>query len=174
MNEATTTHTDTGQVVQGEGWFVVNVRDLSWARLPQQGVWCSFEAEDVPNSQIGIGVHVLAPGQANGRYHAESDQEGFLVLAGECIALVEGTERHMRQWDYLHCPPGTNHIMVGAGDVPCAILMVGARTPGKTIHYPVDATAARYGASVAADTDSPKEAYADLDRTVSRERAPWP
>jgi uncharacterized cupin superfamily protein len=174
MNEATITETDTGQVVDGDGWFVVNVGDLSWASMPEQGVWCAFEADSVPNTHFGIGIHVLMPGESNGRYHAESDQEGFLVLAGECVALVEGTERPMRQWDYLHCPPGTNHIMVGAGDGPCAILMVGARTPGKTIHYPVDAVAAEHGASVAEPTDSPKAAYADRDRTVTREPAPWP
>jgi uncharacterized cupin superfamily protein len=174
MNEATITDTENGQIVEGDGWFVVNVGDLSWQRLPEQGAWCAFEAEDVSNTHFGIGVDVLVPGRANGRYHAESDQEGFLVLAGECIALVEGTERRMRQWDYLHCPPGTNHILVGAGDGPCAVLMVGARTPGKTIHYPVEPLAARYGASVARPTDSPKEAYADLDRTITREPAPWP
>lgn len=174
MREATVKDTETGRIVEGEGWFVLNVAEASWERLPQQGVWCAFEAHDVPSDQFGIGVHVLVPGQSNGRYHAESDQEGFLVLAGECIAVVEGTERRLRQWDYLHCPAGTSHITIGAGDGPCAILMVGARTPGKTIHYPVDLIAARHGASVARATDSPTEAYADLDRTRTRERAPWP
>jgi uncharacterized cupin superfamily protein len=80
----------------------------------------------------------------------------------------------MRQWDYLHCPPGTHHIMVGAGDGPCAILMTGARDPDRTIHYPVDAVAARHGASVPHETNSVREAYADQSRTVTRERAPWP
>jgi uncharacterized cupin superfamily protein len=174
MTEAGVKNTDTGAVVEGEGWFILNVAELSWERLPEQGIWCSFEAPDAPSQHFGIGVHVLTPGQANGRYHAESDQEGFLVLAGECLAIVEGTERRMRQWDYLHCPPGTAHITVGAGDGPCAILMVGARSPGKTIHYPVEPLAARYGASVAQPTDSPREAYADLDNTIARERAPWP
>jgi uncharacterized cupin superfamily protein len=174
MHEASIKKTDTGVVVEGEGWFLLNVAELSWDRLPQQGIWCSFEAPDAPSQQFGIGVHVLEPGQANGRYHAESDQEGFLVLAGECLAIVEGTERRMRQWDYLHCPPGTAHITVGAGDGPCAILMVGARSPGKTIHYPVEPLAAPYGASVAQASDSPREAYADLDNTITRERAPWP
>ncbi len=174
MNEATINDTETGRIVAGEGWFILNVGDMSWDRLPQQGVWCNFEAPDARSNQFGIGIHVLMPGQANGRYHAESDQEGFLVLAGECIAIVEGTERRMRQWDYLHCPPGTAHITVGAGDGPCAILMVGARTPGKSIHYPVEPLAARYGASVAQPTDSPREAYADLDGTITAERAPWP
>ena len=96
------------------------------------------------------------------------------MLDGECIAIVEGEERRMRQWDYLHCPPGTHHITVGAGDRPCAILMLGARRPGKTIHYPVEPVAARYGASVSRETSSPTEAYADGPRGVTRTRAPWP
>lgn len=174
MNEATLADTDTGKIVEGLGWFIVNIAEISWESVPDGGSWCSFEADDAPSGQVGIGVHVLGPGETNGRYHAESDQEGFLVLSGECIAVVEGEERRLRQWDYLHCPPGTYHITVGAGEVPCAILMMGARSPGKTIHYPVDPVAARHGASVPRETTSPKEAYADLPRTFTRVRAPWP
>ena len=48
----------------------------------------------------------------------ESNQEDFLVLAGECLLLVEGEERPLRAWDFVHCPPGTEHIFVGAGDGP--------------------------------------------------------
>jgi uncharacterized cupin superfamily protein len=79
----------------------------------------------------------------------------------------------MGPWDYLHCPPGTDHITVGAGDGPCAILMVGTRTPGHTIRYPVDETAARRGASVKTATDSPEEAYADRPPRQPV-RSPWP
>ncbi|HEX3835121.1 MAG TPA: cupin domain-containing protein [Solirubrobacteraceae bacterium] len=95
------------------------------------------------------------------------------MLSGECIAIVEGEERRMRAWDYLHCPPGTEHITAGAGDEPCAILMVGTRTPGHTIHYPVEPAAAAHGASVTTATSSAKEAYADRPpfRAV---RSPWP
>jgi uncharacterized cupin superfamily protein len=174
VNEATVKDTDTGKVVEGEGWFILNLAEASWERDSDLGVWCDPGAEDAPFSQFGIGPHLLMPGQPNGRYHAESAQEGFLVLAGECIAIVEGEERRMRQWDYLHCPPGTYHITVGAGDGPCVILMVGARSPGITTHYPVNELAARYGASPPHDTHTSKEAYADLTRTVTRERAPWP
>ena len=98
------------------------------------GTWVDFGAEGV-RQQIGVGVHVLMPGDAPGRYHAESDQEGFLVLAGECVLIVEGEERRLRQWDYFHCPPGTAHITVGASEEPCAIFMLGARTPGKLLEY---------------------------------------
>jgi uncharacterized cupin superfamily protein len=174
INEATVTETDTGKVVDGDGWFILNLAEASWERDPDLGVWCNLGASDAPFSQFGIGPHLLMPGQANGRYHAETAQEGFLVLAGECIAVVEGQERRMRQWDYLHCPPGTNHITVGAGEGPCVILMVGARSPETTTNYPVNEIAARYGASVQRETDSSDEAYADLARTDTRERAPWP
>jgi uncharacterized cupin superfamily protein len=174
MKEAALKDTESGRVVDGEGWFVVNLTDARWESARGGGAWSAFETPEHRFAQYGIGVHVLWPGEANGRYHAESDQEDFLVLAGECIAVVEGEERRMRQWDHLHCPPGTAHIFVGAGDGPCAILMAGARTPGKTIDYIPDAVAARYGASVERPTQSPAEAYADLDRTFTPRRAPWP
>jgi uncharacterized cupin superfamily protein len=175
MDEATINDTEAGLVVQTEGWFVLNAAEASWEHIPgtDSGTWCAFESDEEVR-QYGIGVHVLMPGQANGRYHSESDQEDFLVLSGECLAIVEGEERRLRQWDLFHCPPGTEHILVGAGDGPCAILMVGARTPGKTIHYPVNEVAARHNASVSQETYDPKAAYADLPRDVIRVRAPWP
>jgi uncharacterized cupin superfamily protein len=118
-------------------------------------------------------VHVLPPGETPGFYHAESDQEGFLVLSGECIAIVEGEERRMGPWDYLHCPPGTAHITVGAGPEPCAILMVGTRTPGSTTRYIPEPAAARHGAAVAVETGSVREAYAGRP-PFTRVRSPWP
>jgi uncharacterized cupin superfamily protein len=160
--------------VDDPGWFVVNVGEANWKSLPNGHAWCGFEPDDAPFDGFGISVDVLQPGQPNGMYHSESVQEGFLVLSGECIALVENEERPMRQWDFLHCPPGTDHILVGAGSGPCTVLMIGVRSPERTIHYPVNELAARYGASVSVATDAPREAYAGLDRTVSRVTAPWP
>ena len=130
--------TENGLVPKGGGWYKANLREIAWSHVEGGGTWCGFGSDDVPQ-QLGIGVHVLWPGDRPGFYHAESDQEGFLVLDGECVLIVEGEERTLRQWDFFHCPPGTRHITVGAGDGPCAILMIGARTPGKSILYPVDA-----------------------------------
>ena len=127
----------------------------------------------VRDQKIGVGVHVLHPGDKPGWYHLENEQEGFLVLQGECLAIVEGEERRMRQWDYLHCPPDTRHITIGTGDEPCAILMLGSRSPDHGILYPVDPVAARYGASVQTETDSPREAYADRP-PIAPARSPWP
>src|SRR4249920_1708074 len=115
------------------GWFVVNVRDAQWltsenGERPPSGSECSFESQEFEFPQVGVGLHVLEPGEPNGLYHSENQQEVFLVLSGECTLLVEGEERLLRPWDFFHSPAGTEHIFVGAGDRPCVILMAGART----------------------------------------------
>jgi uncharacterized cupin superfamily protein len=175
VREAELRQTEAGLVAASEGWFVMNLREAAWRTAPNAplGTWLSFEAEGVPQ-QIGVGVHVLMPGESPGRYHSESDQEGFFVLSGECVLVVEGEERRLRQWDYFHCPPGTAHITVGASEEPCAIFMLGARTPGGLTDYIPDPVAERHGVSVTQRTGSSKEAYADLDRTSTSVRAPWP
>src|SRR5205823_583530 len=120
-----------------EGWFVVNVRDAEWWFSERRGARCAFESEygepPVEFGQFGINVTVLEPGQT-GLYHAESDQEAFLVLSGECALLVEGEERRLRPWDFFHSYPWTEHAFVGAGEGPCVILMVGSRS-GTGVHY---------------------------------------
>lgn len=170
--------TDAGLRVHGQGWFILNVAEAAWQTTEGGGTWSLLEADDARFGQFGIGVHVLPPGEKPGFYHWESDQEGFLVLQGECVAVVEGEERRMRRWDYLHCPPGVRHILIGAaGDELCAVLMVGARTPGKLVRYPADPVAARHGASVAHDADHAREAYAQWPvqpREFHMVPAPWP
>ena len=157
-------------------WFVVQLSDAAWERKGEFGVRCRFESPDARFCGFGISMHVLEPGQPGSLYHAEDTQEGFLVVAGECLAIVEGEERRLRQWDYLHCPPGTEHVIVGAGDGPCAVLMVGApRTASlDEMSYPRNEAAARFGASVARSTRSSREAYADRRSTPEPERSPWP
>jgi len=147
-----------------DGWFVVNVRDARWltsegGELQPSGSECGFESAKAEFGELGVRLHVLPPGESNGLYHSESKQEDFLVLHGECLLLVAGEERRLRRWDFVHCPPGTEHIFVGAGDGPCVILMVGARGDDWTIDYPVSEVAARHGASVEERTSSPDAAY---------------
>ena len=92
-----------------QGWFVVNVRDAEWWFSERRGARCAFESEygdpPVEFAQFGINVTVLEPGQT-GLYHAESNQEAFLVLSGECALLVEDEERRLRPWDFFHSPRG--------------------------------------------------------------------
>jgi uncharacterized cupin superfamily protein len=173
MDEARIDETEAGKVPADNGWFVLNASEIAWGAVPGGGTWCSFESDAPPRNPIGIGIHVLGPGETPGFYHSESDQEGFLVLSGECLLIVEGEERRMGPWDYFHCPPGTEHITVGAGDGPCAILMVGTRSPDRAIHYPADPVAARHGAAVETPTDSPREAYANRP-PLEPARSPWP
>jgi uncharacterized cupin superfamily protein len=175
MREAHMETTTDGHVPADGGWFIANLGELAWETVPGFGVWRGFDPPDHDPATPGIGVHVhvLQPGEAPGLYHAEAAQEGFLVLSGECIAVVEGQERRMRRWDYFHSPPGTGHITVGAGDEPCAILMFGSPDPRRKIEWIADETAARHGASVAKTTDRWTEAYGELPEPA-RVRPPKP
>ncbi len=160
-----------------EGWFVVNVRDAAWITNDARGAACGFESDAARFPDVGFTLHVLSPGQPNGMYHREADQEDFLVLAGECLLLVEGEERPLRAWDFVHCPADTEHIFVGAGDGPCVIFMVGGRTRGG-VFYPRSELALRHGAGVEAATTDPREAYAGMPdwkpgRTEDERGLPW-
>ena len=171
--EARIEQTEQGAVAASPGWYVLNLADARWMRSGEGGEWADFALED-GSLQFAIGPHVLQPGQPNGMYHSENVQEDFLVLSGECLLLIEEEERPLKAWDFVHCSPGTHHIFVGAGDGPCAILMVGARGEGKTLNYPPSEVAARYGASASEETDSGREAYSDWPRNFEQVRATWP
>ena len=171
IREAQLKKTEAGLIPEGEGWFVVNARDVSWIQSDERGQDTDFEG-DQDWSQVGLRIQVLSPGQ-RGLYHGERGQEDFLVVAGECVLVIEGQERRLHPWDFVHCPPWTRHTFVGAGDGPCVIVMVGARS-GPGVRYPVSELAARYGASVAEATSDWRRAYASVER-FRRERPPsWP
>ena len=160
------------------GWFVVNARDAAWLTHEIFGASCMFESPDAEFADLGVRLSVLEPGQPNGLYHGEETQEGFLVLDGECLLLVEGEERRLRAWDFFHCPDGTEHILVGAGDGTCIVLMTGTRKPGRPIHYPVSEPALSHRAGVEVATNSPPEAYASYpDERIERppywDSLPW-
>jgi uncharacterized cupin superfamily protein len=164
VGEARLEDSGSGLAPASDGWFVVNVRDAQWltsenGEKQPSGSECSFESEELEFPQVGIRLHVLEPGEPNGLYHLESQQEAFLVLSGECNLLVEGEARLLRQWDFVHSPAGTEHIFVGAGDGPCVILMAGSRSGDWHVLYPVSELAARYGASVERETNDPRQAY---------------
>jgi uncharacterized cupin superfamily protein len=163
VSEAPLEQGDGGLVPKGPGWFVVNAREAQWVHSEKFGSGVIFEGND-RFAQLGINIQVVWPGQPNCMYHGENQQEDFLVLSGECLLLVEGEERRLRAWDFVHCPPWTNHVFVGAGDGPCAILMVGARLEPEELIYPAEEVALRQGAGVEEDTPDPRVAYADYPR----------
>lgn len=159
-----------GLVVDGEGWFILNARESRWRNEGPLGSYCTFEGKR-RFPQLGINISVLEPGEAMGMYHRENGQEGFLVVAGECLLIVEGQERRLTAWDFFHCPGGTEHIIVATGEEAAIVVAVGARGRGVGggVVYLVSEIAARYGASVARETTSSAEAYkkvrADLPRS---------
>jgi uncharacterized cupin superfamily protein len=172
IHEARLDSTDDGLVPGGEGWFVLNARDARWRHGAGRAAICEFEGEpEFP--QVGINLNVLEPGEPMAMYHWEADQEDFLVLAGQALLIVEGAERPLRQWDFVHCPAETKHVIVGAGDGPCLVLAIGARDrstgPGWG-GYTVDEAALRHGAGVEEETDDAKQAYA---RFPPREPTPY-
>ena len=57
----------------------------------------------------------------------------------------------LQAWDFVHCPWGTEHIFVGAGDGPCVIFMAGARAHRERVCRRPGA-ALRHGAGVETET----------------------
>ena len=162
--EAPLERIDAGVVPAGPGWFVLNATDARWSERPGRGALCWFEgdAEGSGFPQLGLNVSVLGPGEPMAMYHQEADQEDFLVLEGEALLIVEGEERPLRRWDLVHCPAGTSHVILGAGDGPCVVLCVGARVDSVGEGwgaYPVCDAARRRGCGVDQETTVPDEAY---------------
>jgi uncharacterized cupin superfamily protein len=183
VDEAGFEETEAGLVPAGAGWFVLNARQARWIERPGRGKnlpftgWRDSEAETL-FPQVGVNLVLLRPGEPIGMYHWEADQEDFLVLSGEALLIVEGQERPLRQWDFVHCPPGTRHMIVGAGDGPCAVLAVGAREHiGEGCNggaYTVDEVALRHGAGVEEETSDPGRAYARFPNSEpTRYRDGW-
>jgi uncharacterized cupin superfamily protein len=171
--EARLVESEYGLVAATDGWFVVNVRDAEWWTSKTFGSGCGFESEELQFPQFGINLSVLEPGKPNCLYHSENQQEAFLVLSGECRLLVDGEERLLRAWDFVHCPAGTEHVFVGAGDAPCVVLMAGARSKDEQLLYPLSELAGRYGASAEETTLNPREAYARFERSQRGRPAYW-
>jgi uncharacterized cupin superfamily protein len=163
VREAPLEQTDHGLVAKGDGWYVLNGRDSRWYYVEGRGAFCDFEG-DTDFAQLGINVQVFEPGEAMAMYHWEADQEDFLVVSGDALLIVEGEERPLRAWDFVHCPPRTKHTILGAGHEGCVVIAAGAR-----IHsvdnpdwggYTVDEVALRHEAGVEQETTVSDEAYA--------------
>jgi len=156
--EARLERADGGLVPAGQGWFVVNAREASWRHAEGRGARLTFEG-DTEFPQVGISLFVLAPGEPMGMYHWEADQEDFLVLSGEALLIVEGEERPLRPWDFVHCPVRTKHVIVGAGEGLCAVLAVGAREHQLDEGwggYPVEEAALHHGAGSSGRPTTPR------------------
>ena len=154
--------------------FIVNVSDSPARAHPQGGISVRFEDRVERFPDFGVNIRVLEPGQPSGMYHAESVQESFLVLGGTPQVILNDEVQDLRPWDFVHCPAGTEHVFIGAGEGPSWILMVGARRPGASIRYSPNDRAAARGASVDRATEDPREAYAAWSSEFTPARLPWP
>ena len=171
--EAPLEQTDAGLVPVGPGWFVLNAREGRWRERPgRRGLaftgsddwdadWCTYHC--------GVTAPPLDPGEPNSMYHWETETEAFFVLSGEALLIVEGEERPLRQWDFVHCPPKTEHVIVGAGDGPSVVLCMSSRENqafGPYGEYIANEVAGRYGASPEEDTQDGSVAYAKVPKSV--------
>jgi uncharacterized cupin superfamily protein len=171
VDEASLRRTKNGRVPDGGGWFVLNARDSRWRDGGPLGCFCTFEGRQ-RFPQIGFNISVVQPGQPMAMYHRENAQEAFLVVAGECVLIVEGEERRLRTWDFFHCPPKTEHVIVATGDKPAVVVAVGARGRGVGggVVYPLCSAAAQHGASVEHETTDAREAYANANAGLPRSK----
>jgi hypothetical protein len=156
MREAKIEETEHGRVPADEGWYILNLSEMRGRPSAGGGAWCGFGSPDEPSDRIGIGVHILWPGDSPGFYHEEGDLEGFLVLSGR-------VHRGRRGRGAAHGPVGlpalaggTRHITVGAGDGPCAILMYGLALAGRDDPLPRRAGRGEVRALGASETDAPR------------------
>jgi uncharacterized cupin superfamily protein len=169
IGETPPLETEVGLVPTGTGWFVLNATDARWRDRGPRGRSLPFDGEaEFP--QLGVCLFVLGDGEPIGMYHWEADQEDFLVLAGQGLLIIEGEERPLRPWDFVHCPAGTNHMILGAGHAPCVVLAVGARRHQDSVGwggYTVDEAAVRHGAGVEQKTTDVREVYARFPDVVT-------
>jgi uncharacterized cupin superfamily protein len=177
--ESSLQRTEYGLAPEGQGWYVLNMRDAEWRHADGRGAVCivsdDFEGWRREADQLGVNPFVLEPGEPMSIYHWEADQEGFLVVSGEALLIIEGEERPLRAWDFVHSPPHTKHVIVGAGSGPCLVIAVGSRAHDgqpDSIGFPVDEVAKRHDASVEEDTTDGDVAYASVpprEKTAYRE-----
>ncbi len=172
--------TEYGFVPTGRGWFVLNALEAPWYERDGRGSYCEFEGfekQDPDFSQLGINVTRLRPGESMAMYHWEADQEDFLVVAGAALLIVEGQERPLRQWDLVHCPPRTEHTIIGAGETACVIVAVGARDRSTGVEWgahTANEAARRHNAGVEHETTDSGEAYARFGASRRTQyRAGW-
>lgn len=180
--EAELEQSEHGVAPRGPGWFVVNARDAQWRKRPGRGVslpftgWTDEECKAL-FPELGVNLVVLAPGEPLGMYHREAETEAYLVLAGTPLLLIEEQERPLAQWDFVHLPPQTDHIVVGAGDAPSVVLAIGTRHhmagPDWGM-YVASELAGRHGCGVDTDTPDADVAYARFPPSEpARYRAGW-
>ena len=167
------------------GWFIVNTADAAWTYNEAYGGVCIFESDefvlkDRPDltayekPDAGFTIRVVPPGTPSTLYHAESVQEDFFILMGECVLIIEDQERHLRAWDFVHCPPMTAHAFVAKEPGPCVILATGNRRDDFDRLDRGSEVAHRYDAGPELDgTEHERRGRWEVERPPDWEELPW-
>jgi uncharacterized cupin superfamily protein len=167
------------------GWFIVNTADAAWTNNECYGGVCIFESDvfvlrgrpdltEYVKPNAGFTIRVVPPGQPATLYHAESVEEDFLVLMGECVLIIEDQERHLRTWDFVHCPPMTAHTFVATDAGPCVILATGNRCDDLERVYPRSEVALQHDAGSEVDTTDPeRRGRWEVQRPKHWDGLPW-
>jgi uncharacterized cupin superfamily protein len=165
------------------GWFVVNTADAAWCNNDSYGGVCIFESDEFvlqgrpdltayEKPEAGFTIRVVPPGNPSALYHAESVQEDFLILLGECVLIIEDQERQLRAWDFVHCPPMTAHAFVASGTGPCVILATGNRRDDFERVDPRSEVALRYDAGSDGETTERRGRW-EVRRPKHWDELPW-
>ena len=185
VTEARLERVESGLAPVTPGWFVVNTADAAWVTNEVYGGVCIFESDDFVlkgrpdlteyvKPGAGFTIRVVPPGQPSSLYHAESVQEDFLILMGECVLIIEDEERHLQAWDFVHCPPMTSHAFVAKEGGPCVILATGNRRDDLERVSRRSATALRYDAGTEVDLqDPPRRGSWEVRRPPRWDELPW-
>ncbi len=167
------------------GWFVVNTADAAWTNNDYYGGVCIFESDEFVlrgrpdlteyvKPHASFTIRVVPPGQPGTLYHAESVEENFLVLMGECVFIIEDQERHLRPWDFVHCPPMTGHTLIAKDNGPCVILATGNRRDDLERVYTRSEAALRYDAGTEVDMTEPaRRGTWEVKRPKHWDELPW-
>ena len=185
IEEARLERVESGLTPVTAGWFVVNARDAAWMNNDATQACCIFESDEFVlrgrpdlteyvKPDAGFTIRVVPPGKPSGLYHAESVEEDFLILMGECVLIVENEERHLRAWDFVHCPPMTAHTFVATETGPCVILATGNRRDDLERVSPRSEVALRYDAGSEVDTTDPeRRGRWEVRRPSYWDELPW-
>jgi hypothetical protein len=122
--------TEHGLVSKGEGWFVLNKRDAVWRHVDGRGASASLApiSKASGNSSSSASIRSCSgSGRTDGHVPLEGRSGGLPRGVGEAVLIIEGEERQLRAWDFVHCPPNTKRVIGGAGSGPCFVIAVGAR-----------------------------------------------
>jgi hypothetical protein len=174
VNEASSEETPYGRYITSDGWFVLNIADALAVRNDEKGgATYPLEPRESPFRDVGIRVPSSRRANRTRSTTPKACRKGFSCSRASARSSWRRTNGRCGSGTTSTVQPVRASVIVGAGDGPCSILMLGAR-PDVEVRYPVSEVAAKYDASAVKDTDDADEAYADWPGEYVPVRLSWP